>query len=1080
MSSSTKNKQSMDRLPGKPNIGAIANRYLENPEEVPTNILALLGHMNAFFILVVCVAQVKAVIDTSLYLHGDVVIGGLFQIYGNKNGECSDINIGSVQNVETVRWVLKTLNDMNYIPGVNIGFLGLPTCRDITKANNRTFELVTEMRNKLYNNCSDRNIGPIVGVIGPEFSSEVVSTSPILSSAPLNERLLQIGFSTTASGLSNTNVYKNFYRIIPSDDNQVQMMILLMKNLDWNYIAIIYEDDAYGIGGKKHLEEMASKENICIAESFPVSVSNGVNYKDLDSILRNITRSSITGVVFFGVSSTANSLLVAAESSPFKEKPTFIFSEGSGIKLSMFMTTNNVILNSGKGSFIVVPTKRHVEEFATYWKNLFTNMTALITESKSNPWLLDAFHVYTGCRPASDISSPGCNAMTREQIKQKYEDAFYTNYAIEATFVFAKLLKEIHSEMCKNNICPHFAITLSESKDRILAKIETTTFNFQTDFPLKLKTYNAVPKTISFVNHTDSVPLYELYHYRSCESNPQNFCIEKVGNWTDSNLILNVDKIKDYHQNNIERSWPNINKAQCQPGTICSKCLPNDLANYPYFEDGDVIVVGIVPVYNKDTTNSLRCSEIRLSLGVELAEGMLFAVKTVNDKTGEFSTYFKNKKVGVILLNSCNQPLATQDKILRLHQEGVRLRNGKYLNVSHKIMGYAGALGSSISLAMSNILTKLPIVQVSFASTAVTLSDRKQFPYFLRVCTPDDKQAKTMMKIIKELNSNYIQIVYSEGTYGEGGRAAVANAARSSKICIANEIKVEEGKYNGILNTMRKNSYAKIVLLFIRSHIVKEFLDIIDTAMEHGEFMFIGSEAWGKNAENIKGRNKIAGSLVLSLEMAQRHTFEDYLNTKKPESYTLNPWFQHFVETRYQCYLPDSYDKSSAKPCDPNLRITRPLSGTYYTQDHWTPFAINAMFTLLMGSNSAFNELCGTDSKVLCEDFLRKPADVWKKISEQKLDIFGTGQSVPVFDSNGDGNAGYRIYNVQKNTLDTQTLKYTQIGQAPIDDNQFQFDKSKFTRPDGMELPSNCPNDVVCDKCFGKYESATMNNTKTT
>lgn len=496
---------------------------------------------------------------------------------------------------------------------------------------------------------------------------------------------------------------------------------------------------------------------------------------------------------------------------------------------------------------------------------------------------------------------------------------------------------------------------------------------------------------------------------------------------TDSSLVLNVDKIKDYRQNNVERSWPNINHAQCQPGTKCSKCLPSDLANHPYFDDGDVIVVGVVPVYNKDTTNSLRCSEIRPSIGVELAEGMLFAVKTVNDKIGHFSTFFKNKKVGVILLNSCNQPLAIQDKILRLQQDGVRLRNGTYLKVSHKIMGYAGALGSSISMAMAYILTKLPLVQVSFASTAVALSDRDQFPYFLRVSTPDDKQAKTMIKLITQLGSNYIQIVYSEGAYGEGGRVAVAAAARASGVCIANEIKVEEGKYSGIVNTMRKNAHAKIVIVFIRSHVVKDLLSVFDASMEHGEFMFIGSEAWGKNVDNIKGRKKLAGALVLSLEMAQRHTFEDYLNTKKPESYTLNPWFQHFVETRYQCYLPDSFDKSSAKPCDSDLRITRPLSGTYYTQDHWTPFAINAMFTLLMGTNSAFNELCGTDSKVLCEDFIRKPGVVWSKISEQKLDIFGTGQPVSVFDSNGDGNAGYRIYNVQKNTLDTQTLKYTQV-----------------------------------------------------
>jgi ABC-type branched-subunit amino acid transport system substrate-binding protein len=113
----------------------------------------------------------------------------------------------------------------------------------------------------------------------------------------------------------------------------------------------------------------------------------------------------------------------------------------------------------------------------------------------------------------------------------------------------------------------------------------------------------------------------------------------------------------------------------------------------------------------------------------------------------------------------------------------------------------------------------------------------------MRTCTPDDKQAKAMIKIIQSLKSNYIQIVYSEGTYGEGGRDAIRREARLGNICIKKEIVVKEGEsYTGILSQLRVSYFAKIVIVFLRSHVVDPVTTAINENMDYGEFMFIGSE----------------------------------------------------------------------------------------------------------------------------------------------------------------------------------------------------------------------------------------------
>ena len=61
------------------------------------------------------------------------------------------------------------------------------------------------------------------GLIGPEHSSEAGNTSLLLRLQRPTDRLVQIGFSTTAASLSNTNLYLNFNRVVPSDDVQIEV-----------------------------------------------------------------------------------------------------------------------------------------------------------------------------------------------------------------------------------------------------------------------------------------------------------------------------------------------------------------------------------------------------------------------------------------------------------------------------------------------------------------------------------------------------------------------------------------------------------------------------------------------------------------------------------------------------------------------------------------------------------------------------------------------------------------------------------------------------------------------------------------
>ncbi|CAG2257541.1 unnamed protein product [Mytilus edulis] len=123
------------------------------------------------------------------------------------------------------------------------------------------------------------------------------------------------------------------------------------------------------------------------------------------------------------------------------------------------------------------------------------------------------------------------------------------------------------------------------------------------------------------------------------------------------------------------------------------------------------------------------------------------------------------------------------------------------------------------------------------------------------------------------------------------------------------------------------------------------------------------------------------------------------------------------------------------------------------------------MLALLSGTSEAFQELCGSASATLCDQYLLNPNTVRNKVIKQKLDVDGSGNLVSLFDENGDGNVGYTIYNLQRNKNDANKIEYQKVGTYPLDGSTFHLDVNRIVEPDGINLPSVCPNDKACIMC---------------
>ena len=306
------------------------------------------------------------------------------------------------------------------------------------------------------------------------------------------------------------------------------------------------------------------------------------------------------------------------------------------------------------------------------------------------------------------------------------------------------------------------------------------------------------------------------------------------------------------------------------------------------------------------------------------------------------------------------------------------------------VLGFIGGLYTSVSLPLASILSKTGHVQVSYASTNPVLSDKTTYPYFLRIVTPDNVQAEAMMEVVKALRGEYIQIVYNEGAYGVGGRDSVIASAKARGICVAQIIEVQETDiYYIYYELIRRKPHAKIVITFLNSHVVGDFMKDLNDLMTNGEFQFIGSEAWGKNVDLLQ-YDITKGALTVTLEMDPIRGLTSFVQEQLPKKNNADhPWLQQYVQKRHDCYFNWSYDKTFSEDCADDI-----LSGAENNQFHtdsWCEFATTAVFSLLMGSAEFFSKSCG-NTATLCQVFVDNPDELVAEMHQISMDIYGTGE----------------------------------------------------------------------------------------
>ena len=196
----------------------------------------------------------------------------------------------------------------------------------------KTVETGGNIVNAFKSSCVMVSTSNIVGIVGPGLSREC----PIITTLASAINIPVISYSATNPDLSVRSDYPTFFRTVPSDAAAVSAIATLFMDYNWTSCIIIYQNDAFGSGGAKAVDEVFYKNGWTVTDTIIFDITTKTIRGDLKSLLLD---SSSRIVIVWGMSEYAELILNAALQSDVLG-PQFLWILSNSISLDGFNSTS--------------------------------------------------------------------------------------------------------------------------------------------------------------------------------------------------------------------------------------------------------------------------------------------------------------------------------------------------------------------------------------------------------------------------------------------------------------------------------------------------------------------------------------------------------------------------------------------------------------------------------------------------------------------------------------------------------------------------------------------------------------------
>ncbi|KAG5282110.1 hypothetical protein AALO_G00052320 [Alosa alosa] len=183
-------------------------------------------------------------------LDGDYFVGGLFPLHNLQQPsgqirpvavECDDGSFSSAgyQMFQVTRFAVEEINNSSaLLPNITLGSQLFDHCSD---AQNFPAILKFFSHNDSINvRGINHHVPKVIGFTGPFSSTETITITPMF----MMNLIPMVNYGAGSSILSNKLVYPSFVRTVPSNKDEIELIIRFIKHFGWNWVAFIGSKEA--------------------------------------------------------------------------------------------------------------------------------------------------------------------------------------------------------------------------------------------------------------------------------------------------------------------------------------------------------------------------------------------------------------------------------------------------------------------------------------------------------------------------------------------------------------------------------------------------------------------------------------------------------------------------------------------------------------------------------------------------------------------------------------------------------------------------------------------------------------------
>ncbi|XP_034024841.1 extracellular calcium-sensing receptor-like [Thalassophryne amazonica] len=289
---------------------------------------------------------------------------------------------------------------------------------------------------------------------------------------------------------------------------------------------------------------------------------------------------------------------------------------------------------------------------------------------------------------------------------------------------------------------------------------------------------------------------------------------------------------------------------------------------------------------------------------------MIFAIEEVNRN----SKILPNITLGYKIYDSCSTPHQALRAAMQLtgtekSSSGEAEKQGRTA-CQGTIPAVIGDGGSTQSLVVASFFGVFNIPQVSYFSSCACLSDKREFPAFLRTMPSDFFQVDAIAQLVQHFGWTWVGVIAGDDAYGRGGASIFAEKVRRLGACIAVHEFIPKNcapaAVASIIHKIRLSG-ARVILVFA---VEQDASVLFDAALRMGltGMQWLASEAWSTAhvlSTSVKYHHILQGSMGFAIKRAQIPGLQDFLLRLHPSTKDAldDPFLVPFWEDMFHCSL---------------------------------------------------------------------------------------------------------------------------------------------------------------------------------